>query len=104
MMVLSVTTLTIRPDRYEDFLENTKKSKSILEKCGAKNVRLIVSMSGQISGSFVLTHEADDHAASGAILDRFLADSDGLALLMESGTEGGPTASWQTSSWVEIPL
>lgn len=104
MTVLSVTALTIKPDRYEDFLATTKKSKTILEKCGAKNVRLIVSMSGQSSGSFVLTAEADDHAASGAILDKFLADSEGLALMMESGTEGGPMASWQTSTWVEIPL
>jgi hypothetical protein len=104
MTVLSVTALTIKPDRYEDFLATTKKSKSILEKCGAKNVRLAVSMSGQSAGSFVLTHEAPDHAASGAILDKFLADSEGLALMMESGTEGGPTASWQTSTWVEIPL
>ncbi len=44
MTVLSVTALTIKPDRYEDFLATTKKSKSILEKCGAKNVRLIVGM------------------------------------------------------------
>jgi hypothetical protein len=104
MTVLAVTALTIKPDRYEDFLETTKKSKSILEKCGAKNVRLIVGMSGRSSGSFVLTHEANDHAASGAILDKFLADSDGLALMMQSGTEDGPTVSWQTSTWVEIPL
>jgi len=104
MTVISVTALTIKPDRYEDFLTTTKKSKSILEKCGAKNVRLIVGLGGQASGSFVLSHEADDHAASGGILDKFLADPEGLALMMESGTEGGPTASWQTSTWVEIPL
>ena len=104
MTVISVTALTIKPDRYEDFLTTTKKSKSILEKCGAKNVRLIVGLGGQTSGSFVLSHEADDHGAAGAILDKFLADSEGLALMMETGTERGPTASWQTSSWVEIPL
>jgi len=33
--------MTITPDRYEDFIATTKKSKSILKKCGAKNVRLI---------------------------------------------------------------
>ena len=53
MTVLSVTTLTIKPDRYEEFLASTKKTKSLLEKHGAKNVRLIVGMSGQSSGSFV---------------------------------------------------
>ena len=104
MTVLSVTALTIKPDRYEDFLATTKKSKSILEKCGAKNVRLIVGMSGQSSGSFVLTHEADDFTDAGRVLDKFLADPEGLAVMIESGTEGGPTASWQTSTWVEIEL
>ncbi|MGA7420396.1 MAG: hypothetical protein WBW80_20550 [Acidimicrobiales bacterium] len=104
MTVVSVTALTIKPGRYEDFLATTKKSKSILEKCGARNVRLMVGMGGQTAGSFVLSNEADDHAAAGAILDKFLADSEGLALLMESGSEGAPTASWQTSSWVEIEL
>jgi hypothetical protein len=104
MTVVSVTALTIKPDRYEDFLTTTKKSKSILEKCGAKNVRLTVGLGGQSSGSFVLSHEVDDFTDSGRILDKFLADPEGLALMMESGTEGGPTASWQTSTWVEIEL
>ncbi len=104
MTVLSVTALTIKPDRYEDFLATTKKSKSILEKHGAKNVRLIVSMSGETSGSFVLTHEADDFTDAGRVMDKFLGDPEGLALMMESGTEDGATASWQTSTWVEIDL
>ena len=89
MTVLSVTALTIKPDRYEDFLATTKKSKSILEKHGAKNVRLIVSMSGETSGSFVLTHEADDFTDAGRVMDKFLGDPEGLALMMESGTENG---------------
>ncbi len=104
MTVLSVTTLTIKPDRYEEFLASTKKSKSILEKCGAKNVRLIVGMSGQQSASFVLTHEADDFTDAGRITDKFLADPQGLAVMMESGTSEGAVASWQASTWVEIPL
>ncbi len=104
MMVLSVTALTINPDRYEDFLETTKKSKSILEKHRAKNVRLIVSMSGQQTGTFVLTHEADDFTDAGRVLDKFLGDPEGLALMMDTGTEAGATASWQTSTWVEIGL
>ncbi len=104
MTVLSVTTLTIRPGRYEDFLASTQKSKSLLEKHGAKNVRLIVSMSGQTSGSFVLTHEADDFTDAGRITDKFLADPEGLAVTMESSSEDGPVVSWQPSTWVEIPL
>ena len=104
MTVLSVTALTVKPDRYEDFLASTQKTKSLLEKHGAKNVRLIVSMSGETSGSFVLTHEADDFTDAGRITDKFLADPEGLAVTMESGTAAGPVASWHPSTWVEIPL
>jgi hypothetical protein len=104
MTVLSVTTLTIKPDRYEEFLASTKKTKSLLEKHGAKHVRLIVGMSGQSSGSFVLTHEADDFTDAGRITDKFLADPEGLAVTMESGTAEGAVVSWQPSTWVEIPL
>ena len=104
MTVLSVTTLTVKPDRYEDFLASAQKSKSLLEKHGAKNVRLIVSMSGELSGSFALTHEADDFTDAGRITDKFLADPEGLAVTMESGTAAGPAASWHPSTWVEIPL
>ena len=104
MTVLSVTTLSIKPGRYEDFLASIQKSKSLLEKHGAKNVRLIVSMSGQTSGSFALTHEADDYTDAGRITDKFLADPEGLAATMESGTAESPVVSWQPSTWMEIPL
>ncbi len=104
MTVLSVTALTVKPDRYEDFLASTQKTKSLLEKHGAKNVRLIVGMSGESSGSFVLTHEADDFTDAGRITDKFLADPEGLATMTETGTAAGPVASWQPSTWVEIPL
>jgi len=86
MSVLSVTTLAIKPDRYEEDLATTKGSKSILEKWGAKNVRLIVGMSGQQAASIVLTHEADDFTDAARITDKFLTDPEGLAGMMESGT------------------
>lgn len=104
MTVLSATTLTVKLDRYEDFLASAQKSKSLLEKHGAKNVRLIVSMSGELSASFTLTHEADDFTDAGRIRDKFLADPKGLGVMTESGSAGGLTASWHPSTWVEIRL
>ena len=105
MTVLSVTALTVKPDRYEDFLATTKRSKSILEWCGAKNVRLIVATgAGEASGRFALAHEADDFAASGAIKDKFFTHPEGLEIMMESNSTSGPTATWQTSTWVEFDL
>jgi len=105
MAVVSVTTLTVKPDRYESFLETTRKSKALLERSGAKSVRLIAALSaGEASGSVALTWEADDFGAQGAVMDRFLADPEGLALVMSSNTSDGPTAAFQSSIWVDVPL
>jgi hypothetical protein len=105
MTVISASTLTIKPDRDEDFVTLNKKTKAIMEKCGAKNVRLMAALvAGEASGSAVFTHEADDFGASGAVLDKFLADPEGLALLTGSTGETSPTASFQASQWIEIPI
>jgi hypothetical protein len=105
MAVVSVTTLTVKPDRYEDFLETTRKAKAILEKSGAKNVRLLAALTaGEASGSLATTWEADDFAAQGAVLDKFLADPEGLALLTSTNTTAGPTAGFQSTIWVDVPL
>jgi hypothetical protein len=51
-----------------------------------------------------MTWEADDHASYGAVMDKFLADPDGLALLMQSNSADGPTAAFQSSIWGDIDL
>jgi hypothetical protein len=105
MAVLSVTSLQVKPDQWEAFLDTQRRSKAVLERCGATNVRLIVGMTaGEASGTLVQTFEAPDYAASGAILDKFLADPEGLALMGESNSVDGPTAGWQSSLWSDIPL
>ncbi len=105
MAVVSTTTITIKPDKYEAFLATSRDAKAILERCGARNVRLLGTLvAGEATGSFVTVWEADDFAAYGAVMDRFLADPDGLALLMATVTTDGPTAAFQGSVWVDIPL
>jgi hypothetical protein len=39
MAVISVTTMTLKPDMYEEWLKTTSSAKGILERHGAKNVR-----------------------------------------------------------------
>ncbi|MGO8863541.1 MAG: hypothetical protein ACLQRH_22685 [Acidimicrobiales bacterium] len=102
MTVISAAALTMRPDRYEDFLTSTRKSKSTLEKCGARNVRLSVATSA--GHSFVLSYEAVDFTDAGAIMDRFFADPEGVAVMAEANSDSGPVASWQSSTWMEIEL
>jgi hypothetical protein len=99
MAVVSVTTLTPKPDRYEDTLADVRKVKAILEKNGARNVRLLAALvAGQATGSLVMTAETDDFAANGAVLDKFLADPEGLALISAVNTSAGPITGFQGST------
>jgi hypothetical protein len=105
MAVISVTTLAVKPDKYEALLDVNRKTKEIFERFGAKNFRFIGTLvAGEASGSLAVTWEADDFASYGTIMDKFLADEEGLALLMESNSTAGPTAGWQSSVWSDIPL
>jgi hypothetical protein len=105
MAVVSVTTLTSKPDRYEDLLADIRKAKAILEKSGARNVRLLAALTaGEATGSLASTFEVDDFAAQGAVMDKFLADAEGLALIQQSNTTASPIAGFQSTIWVDVPL
>ena len=70
----NVTTITVHDlAGWDLMMENTKKAKAILEKHGAKNVRLLVPLSGMtLSGTVHSIFEADDLATLGKILDGVL--------------------------------
>jgi hypothetical protein len=104
MAVVTVTTLTVKPDRYQEYLDQVaRKAKPIIEKAGGKNVRLLAGLvAGQATGSLVFIFEADDFSAFGATSDKFLADPEFVAL-MSTGT-ASPVASYQATMWVDVPL
>jgi hypothetical protein len=101
MPVTNVTTLTVQPGGWDDMLENVKKAKAILEKHGARNVRLMVPVSGGgPSGTAHTTFEADDLAAVGKVLDSIYADPEMVAVMMK----GAESSSWESSILVDLPL
>jgi hypothetical protein len=104
MAVVTVATTTVKPDRYEEYVEQVaRKAKAINEKNGAKNVRLLAGLvAGQATGSLVFISENDDWAAMGATFDKNLADPELIAML--STGEGSPVASYQVTQWVDVPL
>jgi hypothetical protein len=103
MAVMSVTVMTIKPGRYADFLAGTKEADALLEKCGAKNLRLIAGLAaGEASGTIVATWEADDFEAFGKVSQAFFT-SGGTELLEGTGAEDSPIAHWQNSMYVDIP-
>ena len=104
MAVVSVATMTLQPGGYAAFTELHKKSKAILERCGAKNVRLLGTLvAGQASASIAMSWEADNYSAYGAVMDKFLTDEAGRALVMDIGSADNPIASFQSSLWTDIP-
>jgi hypothetical protein len=100
MAVISVATITVAPGRWDEFIEGSKKAKTMLEKHGAKNVRLLAELAGAVGSTAVhSTFEADDLAALGKVMDSIYADPDMLALM-----QNGTAVSWTSSILGEIPL
>ena len=104
MAVVTVTTLQIKPDRMQDYIEQVaRKAKPILEKYGVRNCRVLSAVvAGEATGTVVFTAETDDFAGVGAALDKLMADPEGAELM--STSSASPMASYQTSLWVDIPL
>ena len=102
MAVVTVATMTIKPDRMEDYLDNARKSKAIMEKHGAKNVRLLAAVvAGEATGTLAFISEADGPAAQGAFTKQYMADPERPRTL---NTSASPIASAQITMWVDIPL
>ena len=100
MTVISVTTIPVQPDApWDETLATHKQAKTILERHGAKNVRLMVSMVGAAPvGTAYSSFEADDHAALGKITDAVFTDPE-LLEMMSAGT-----SPWTTSVFADVPL
>ena len=106
MAVVTVVTLTVKPDRFEDELDDLRKSKALAEKNGSKNVRVLAAMvAGEQTGTLAFISEADDFASSGAALDKFLTDPEGQAMMAAANTGASPLAAgFQLTTWVDVPL
>jgi hypothetical protein len=103
MAVVAASTLTLKPGAYPAFLEQHGKAKAVLERCGARNVRLMGSIGGGVGGgALAVSFEFDDYASYGKFMDAMLADQDGMALLVSIGTDENPIASFQQSVWSVI--
>jgi hypothetical protein len=103
MAVANVTTITVKPDRYQDWLEVARKARTLIEKYGGKNIRVLAGLvAGQATGSLVYISEADDFAAAGGVLHKILPDPVGREV-MSTGS-ASPTAGYQTTFWVDVPL
>jgi len=93
----------VKPDRWEEFVEQARKVKSIFERHGGKNIRLLAGLvAGQQTGAIVGTVEFDDMSAYGAFEDKVLADPEMPPMM--SGNDANPVAGPQTSIFLDVPL
>jgi len=68
-------------------------------------VRLLATLAaGEATGSIALSWEADNYADYGAVMDKFMADPEGAAVLAGLGSVFSPIASFQGSVWIEVDL
>ena len=104
MAVVSVATLTVKPDRYQDYVDQVaRKAKAIIEKSGGKNTRLLAALvAGEQTGTLAYMWEADDFADVGTVTDKFMAEPDFQTLMLTGSAS--PVASYQVTMWVDVPL
>jgi hypothetical protein len=103
MAVVTTTIIQVKPDRWEEFLDQTRKTRPIMEQAGAKNIRLLAGLvAGQQTGTVVYISEADDFAAAGVVMDRAIADPEIQKILVLG--DASPMAGYQTSYFVDVPL
>jgi hypothetical protein len=103
MAVVSTTTVQVKPDRFQEWLDTMRKVKPIMEKAGARDTRVLVGLvAGEATGTIVVVSEADDFAGAGAVFDHVFADPEVQKALALG--EGNPMIGWQTSLFVDVPL
>jgi hypothetical protein len=105
MAVVYTGTATVKPDRYEDYLNLIRKTKTLIERAGGKNLRLLVALvAGEATGTFVVTYEADDFAAFGTLNEKFFADPEAEAVMSSLSTSASPIPGYQGTLWLDVPL
>jgi hypothetical protein len=105
MTVLSVASFGLKPGQLEAFRKDMRKSKELLERCGAKNVRVLGAvMGGDALNALTISWEADDYASYGKVVDKFQADPEGAAQIMSASTPDSPVTSFTGTLWQEVNL
>jgi hypothetical protein len=105
MTVISTFVAQVKPGRFEDALEMSRRAAKPLERLGAHNVRALRgAASAETYGGFVLTMEYESNEAYGESYDRIMADDELLGIMAEADSENTPYQSQGIVVGTEIPL
>ena len=106
MAVVNVSVITVKPGQTEAALQGVRDGKSIVERHGGRNYRLMAPVAGPdpIVATFVLTWETPDMATWGKVNDAVWSDAELLALNARSFSAEGHTSSVVQAVYVDVPL
>ena len=91
--------------RYDDVMAINEKSKKILERHGAKNIRILVAIvSAAAYGTVINSSEYDDLEAWGAFYDEVTADDELLTIMRQVQSADTPFLTQSLQAVTEIPL
>jgi hypothetical protein len=105
MTVVSVFIGQPKPGRHDDVMAINDKSRKVLERHGAKNIRILVgAVSAAAYGSVINSSEYDDLEAWGAFYDEVMADDELLTIMHQAMGADTPFLTQSMQYVTEIPL
>jgi hypothetical protein len=105
MTVVSVFMGQPKAGRYDDVMAINEKSKKILERHGAKNIRILVAaVSAAAYGNVINSSEYDDLEAWGAFYDEVMADDELLTIMRQIQGADTPFLTQSLQAVNEIQL
>jgi len=105
MTVLNSVIGTIKPGRYDDFLSQGLEVSKLVERHGARNVRLLTAgAAGEQQGRWVFNTEHEGLEEYGAFIDELMRDGEMLALMTRLQSEANPVLIEQQTVAVEVPI
>ena len=103
MAIVSATNFRLKPGGLEVFRNDVRNAKAILERSGAKNVRVLAALvGGEATSSLAISWEADNYESYGRVMDKF--ETEGAAQLAAWSSPFSPADSIQSSLWQEMNL
>src|SRR4051812_8597920 len=105
MTVVTTYLAQLKPGRFEDALEMSRRAAKPLERLGAHNVRVLRGVaSAETFGGFVMTMEYENNEAYGESYDRIMTDDEMLSVMAQADSETSPYSSQGIVVGMEIPL
>ena len=105
MTVINTFMAQVKPGRFEEVLEMSRRAAKPLERLGAHNIRALRgAASAETYGGWVFTMEYENNEAYGESYDRIMADDEMVGIMAQTDAENSPLLSQSIVVGMEIPL